>query len=114
MILAEDLLKKRNKNDSKTIKNEHVETIVFGSLLKSLIKANFNPIKAGRSASMYSLGGGVWPPSRKMPDRIGIVLKCMCIAQFANGGSLRKIRPITLIVWVLVRVEKNAKKGSEK
>jgi len=64
---------------------------------------------------MYSLGGGVCPPPpRKMSNRIGIVLKCMCIAQFANCGSLGKIRPITLIVWVLGRVEKNAKKGVRK
>jgi len=38
----------------------------------------------------------------------------MCIAQFAKARSLKKVRPITLIVWVLGRVEKNAKKGSEK
>ena len=38
----------------------------------------------------------------------------MCIAQFANASSLKKIRPITLIVWMLWRVEKNAKKKVRK
>ena len=38
----------------------------------------------------------------------------MCIAQFAKASSLKKIRPIILIVWVIGRVEKTPKKGSEK
>ena len=35
----------------------------------------------------------------------------MFIAQFFKASTLKKIRSITLIVWVLGRVEKNAKKG---
>ena len=38
----------------------------------------------------------------------------MFIAQFFKARSLKKGRPITLTVWVLRRVKKNAKKESEK
>ena len=75
-----------------------------------------NPIKAGGSKSKYRLrgGGGVLrpPPLEKGLMRIGIGMKCMFIAQFFKASSLKtKIRSITFIVWVLGRVEKNAKKN---
>ena len=38
----------------------------------------------------------------------------MCIAQFAKASSLKKIRPIILIVWVIGRVEKTPKKRVRK
>ena len=74
--------------------------------------AFINTIKAGGSESMYRLGGGVpRPPSfRKMPYKIGIGLKCMFIAKFFKASSLKKIRWITFLVWVLGRVEKNVEK----
>ena len=45
------------------------------------------------------------------PQKICIGLKWMFIAQFFKASSLKnKIRPITLIVWVLGRVEKTQKR----
>ena len=38
----------------------------------------------------------------------------MFIAEFFKASSLKKNRPITLIVWVLGSVEKNAKKNGQK
>ena len=54
------------------------------------------------------------PPPRKRPKRIGIGLKCMFIAQFYKTSLLKKIRPITLIVWALGWVEKMPKKRLQK
>ena len=51
----------------------------------------FNPIKAGGSESMYSLGGSqAPPPSRKRPQKICLGLKCMFIAQFFKVSLLEK------------------------
>ena len=65
---------------------------------------------------MFSLGGRLRlaPPPRKRPYRIGIGLKCTYIAQFAKACSLKKIRPIILIVWVLGRIEKKRQKKGQK
>jgi len=55
----------------------------------------FNPIKAGGSEPMYSVGEEAFgaPPPRKRPQMI--------------------VRPITLIVWVLRRVKKCLKNGQK-
>ena len=51
---------------------------------------------------------------RKRPLRIGIGLKCMFTApNFSWPAQRKKIRPITLIVRVLGRVEKCLKKGQK-
>ena len=68
-----------------------------------------NPIKAGESESMYSLGGGcLAPPWKKaLENRYGVEMHVhspICHGQLKEN----KIRPITLIVWVLWRVEKKA------
>ena len=69
-------------------------------------------MKARASKSMYNLGARVPRPplSRKRPLSIDIGLTCMFIAQFFKASSLKKIEPITLIVWVLRRVEKMPKR----
>ena len=66
----------------------------------------FNPIKAGGSESMYSLGGVQSPPSRKGLMRIGIVLQCtfILIANFFKSCSLKKY-----FFGVLLRAEKMQK-----
>ena len=52
--------------------------------------------------------GGVFRPPRKKTLKLGIGLKCMLKAQFFMDSSMKKkIIPITLIVWVLERVEKS-------
>ena len=61
----------------------------------------------GGSESMYCNVNA--PPPRKRPQRKNIELKRMFIDQF----FMAKIRPITLIVWVLRRVEKHAEKGQK-
>jgi len=43
-----------------------------------------------------------------------IGLRIIFIAQVFKAISLRKIRPLTLIVWVLGRVEQNLRKRLEK
>ena len=58
----------------------------------STFRATVNPIEAGRSESMYSLGGGVPRPTslEKGIRELGMGLKCIFIDQF-----FKKIRPIT-------------------
>ena len=77
-------------------------------LKEYLWKITLNPIKAGGSESLHKLGGGVPRPPhtpRKRPYRIGIGLKCI----FFKANSFKKVRSIIFIVWMLWRVEKNAK-----
>ena len=58
---------------------------------------------------MDGLGGGVWRPlPRKRVYRVGIGLKYMFITQFFMVSSKKKIRLVTLLVWVLGRVETHA------
>ena len=54
------------------------------------------------------VGGGAESMYRKRPYRIGTGLK------FFMASSMKKIRPITLIVWALGRVKKNTEKKVKK
>ena len=77
----------------------------------------FNPKNSGGgSESIYSLVASQPPPHpshRKRPYCKGKGLQCMSIVEFFKPRSL-KIRPLTFLVLVLVRFEKNVKKRSEK
>ena len=54
------------------------------------------------------VGGGAESMYRKRPYRIGTGLK------FFMASAMKKIRPITLIVWALGRVKKNTEKKVKK
>ena len=61
---------------------------------------------------MCSLGGGVPNPPLEKGLRLWVYpwLKCTVKTKFFKAGSLKKIRPITLIVWVLGRAKKCQKR----
>ena len=62
---------------------------------------------------MYSLGGSVWrpPPLEKALENRFRVEMHVHSPIFQGQLKEKKIRPITLIVWVLGRVKKMPKKG---
>ena len=82
-----------------------------------IFSSRVNPIKAGGSESMYSLGGRAShapDPKKKTLENSYRVEMHVYSPVFQGQLIEKKIRSITLLVWVLGRVEKMPLKKSKK